>query len=266
MQTKHTLLQTITNSKLDVWSQNSVLASLLYVVTRSAINSAVKAIPDLPAEGAGVDTFTQYEQDCKNIDPEIRAQLASFLDLRNDLADALAQVSDSEARDLGNTLEFMTSTPPNRDSFAAEWNRRIRAGMKTHGMTMAKFMDIQYASAMDQHCTLIAKGEHAVNLLCQLEPAEAELPDWLIEAMFNKAVEKLLGRRDKQVIRAMNYRLPTEQRMDAETDIELIDAAIIALGGTVPSDEPETPEAEATTPAVFRSRLTPEQHAATANA
>jgi len=218
---------------LDSWDVGAVAGGMNYLLLQSAINTVVRMLPDQPEEGSGLEQFTEWEAKMRN--PEIQEKVAPIIGTAERVCDVLEEYSSAPVADFQSVLEFMTSRPPQKSSFEAEYNNRKRMGMKP-GMPLKQFVDLEYQVALTRHQNLIAKGEAAVLALQRIVGSDGDLPEWLLEALNAKALQKLEQRWMRAELRRTNPKIGKQDRDLAEANQKLIEAAIVELGGEVPKD------------------------------
>lgn len=218
-------------TKLDSWDIQATLGAVNYLALQSAINQAVRLLPAPPEEGSGIEDFTRWEQNMQK--PEIREAVAPILGYAEKAQEVLNEYTTTEPFDFQHVLDFMTSRPPQRATFEAEYNQRKKLGMRP-GIPISKFVEMEYAQAMQRHARLVAIGETAVHVLSQMRGNDATAPDWFMEAIEAKIMQKLEQRWERAEMRRTNPRITKEQRDLAEANQALIVGVIEALGGKKP--------------------------------
>lgn len=220
-------------SKLESWDISSVLGGVNYLLKQTAINAAVRLLPDPPPEGSGIEYFTEWEQKMRN--PEIKTRCSPLVGLSQRVEEVLNQYVDREPQTFEGVLKFMTERPPQRATFEADYNNRKRLGMKP-AMTMKEFVDMEYKTALDRQQMLVARGEDAIRVLHAVEGTDEEVPEWLYEAIDNKVLQKLEERWKRHDLRATNTRVTQSDRDLATANKKLVAACMEALGGKAPTD------------------------------
>jgi len=218
-------------TKLDSWDIQATLGAVNYLALQSAINQAVRMLPALPEEGSGLDDFTAWEQKMKA--PEIKEAVAPLIGYAEKAQDVLQEYTTTEPFDYEHVLSFMTSRPPQRATFEAEYNNRKNLGMRPD-IPISKFVEMEYAAAMQRHANLVAKGESAVKLLHGIDGNDATAPDWFMEAVENKIMQKLEQRWERAEMRRTNPRITKDKRDLAAANQTLIVGVIEKLGGNKP--------------------------------
>lgn len=269
---------------LDVYTQRSVIGSWAFFVNSQCINQGVRILPDVPEEGEGIEGYTAWEgairtAERKLVDGErnggdFAPQLPAWVALQRFISFMMVE-SGGEASTIQSTFDYLSERSPTRQRFENEFAMRVKMGMRP-GITRKEFVDSEYARAMDQHVKLMAKGEHAVQMLdrmvlatgAKVERGFDDLPDWVAETLQQKLVQKLKDRWTRLEITRTNPRVNAANRDAAEGDQFLI-VEVLKAYGEVPhepvvheEDELEleleaaaaTPEQEDVAPAPKKSR------------
>ena len=243
---------------LDAFTAASVLGGLHYLLASSAINLLARNMPRGPGStdpltGEVMESTldSRYEMDQAletSVDPEVRATMKGLLDARNDLVTHLSGINPelADKMTLDSTLEFMVARPPQgKDAFNAEFTASRRAGIPTFGVTRQQYVEQRVKEAAQTHEHLVSAASLAVMALDCIDCSRvesSELPEWMDEAIPQKALSKLYDARIKKGIRGSNPRTRHETRMEIVADIMAIDRLIRALGGTVPVEIQEEAE------------------------
>jgi hypothetical protein len=239
-------------SKLDSWDVGSILGGVNHLVRQAAITQTVRMLPDLPEEGSGLEHFAQWEKNVRK--PEIAEKVAPLLGLADRVAQVMVEYSTMDVSDNQRVLEFITAPDrvPKKATFEREYKERVRLGMKP-GMTIREFTEMEYAVALQRHAVLMAKGEHAVQLLEGIDISDGDLPEWIHEAINQKVLQKLEERWRKAELRRTNPRISKQERDLAGANQKLIEDTITQLGGEIPRDTEEvTPEQQSDLDAFLR--------------
>jgi len=219
-------------TKLDTWSQLSVLGSWSFIVNAACINQAMRHVPDEPVDN-GIEQFTQYEAARRSLLAEAdTSYLPPLLALQRDLQGMIYE-ADGQGRGIEDTFKFLTEKTPKRSDFEAEFDNRARMGMRP-AMTKRQFADFEYERAMAQHNKLVARGEDAVRL-CETITIEDtrgynDLPEWMTESFERKLVEKLHGRWEKLELVRTNPRKLKQMRDSAAADQRMIELVLAEYG------------------------------------
>jgi len=236
-------------TKLDSWDIQATLGAVNYLALQTAINQAVRMLPAPPEEGSGIEDFTAWEQ--KMQEPQIREAVLPVIGYADKAQEILNEYTTTEPFDYDHVLTFMTSRAPQRATFEKEYNDRKRLGMRPD-IPINKFVDMEYATAMQRHANLIAKGQSAVHLLSQLSGNDATAPEWFIEAVEAKILQKLEQRWERAEMRRTNPRITKEQRDLAAANQLMIVSVIEKLGGNKPNFAAEIKAADEFDEAVAR--------------
>lgn len=237
----------------DTWSQLSVFGSWQFIVNSQCIQKALRYIPDAPVND-GIHEYTEYEAARRKAQADLeqdaaqgdfRHELPAFLALQREI-EGLIYEADGESRTISDTFEFISESGPDRNRFRADYDERVRLGMKP-GLTKRQFVEYEYERACNQHNQLVAKGEDAVRLCDSVRPHAdrgfGDLPDWVAETLLSKAVEKLHNRWEKLELTRTNPRRTKQVRDSAEADQMLIKQALNQFGEepgfTVDEDDSE---------------------------
>lgn len=225
-------------SKLDTYTQLSILGSWSFTANAQCISQASKYVPEAPIN-TGIEELTQYEAARRKLLTEAETSyLPPFLALQREL-NGMVNEADGQARGIEDTLTFLTERGPNRAQFVREYDERVRLGMKP-GISRKAFADAEYERANKAHNDLVAKGEDAVRLCETVTIAEHrgynDLPEWVAETFERKMVEKAHARWEKLEMARTNPRYPKVTRDGAAADQMLI-VNLLAQYGEVPGSE-----------------------------
>lgn len=229
---------------LDTYSQLSVLGSWSFMINAACINQAMRYIPDEPVDN-GIEQFTQYEAARRSLIREAEdgnSRLPALLALQRDLQGMIYE-ADGQSRGIEDTFRFITENAPKRATFEADYDNRVRMGMKP-AMSKRVFVDYEYERAMAQHNKLVACGEDAVRL-CETITIEDtrgynDLPDWITESFERKLVEKLHARWEKLDLVRSNPRRQKQIRDAAAADQRLIETVLDQYGETPGFDDDDS--------------------------
>jgi hypothetical protein len=226
---------------LGPWDAAAVLGSWNYLLTSTLINRVVKFIPDAPSEASGIDEFTEYSQCLRAIqaDPYIREQfdntIKPLLGLKGLVETSINDHTDVGLRDFEDTLRFMTSRPPTREQFVAEYQQRKRMGSAPR-ISVREFVDAELQQALQRHHALVAKGEFACQILSNTQATDGgEIDEWVIESMHDRMVMKLQDRWQKLELRVTNPRLKQKDRDESLADQRLIEELLKTMDAKIPS-------------------------------
>jgi hypothetical protein len=225
---------------LDTYTQRSVIGSWSFFVNTQCLNQGMRAIPDVPEEGEGIDGFTPWEGAIKTALVDLAASeadgvigdftttLPAWIALHRVLS-SMMQETGGDPSTIESTHEFLCSKGPTRGRFEADFALRVQMGMRP-GITRKDFVDGEYTKAMDTHAQMLAKGQHAISLIDRMilgtgdniERGFDDLPDWATETLLQKLIQKLNDRWVKLEIQRTNPRVNKNNRDTAEGDQLLI--------------------------------------------
>lgn len=219
---------------LDTWTQLSVLLSWAFNINAAAINQAVRYIPDAPVDN-GIEHFTEYDAARRQMREDAEDGnhvLPSLVGLHREIFGDI-DVLGGTPTTFEDTHKFLTSKAPTKDRFVTDYNNRVRMGLKP-GMPMAVFVEYEFERAMEQHNKLVARGEDAIRLCetCSEDTGMGSLPEWLIETMERKLIEKLHDRWTKLELRRTNPRSRKDARDAAASDQMMITRVLAEYGET----------------------------------
>jgi len=260
-------LFTVLNN-VDDYSALACLGSAQFIVTSEAIRQAVRLIPDDPTPDT-IEAFLNEERNLKvdvkfanNDDCAVRAPLtgkedvvdapathyeqrrtlSALLDLRRDLADQIEEHAalisgDGRDRTLTDTMEFMRDSMYKIDpqQFARQYRTNMRLGQRNYGQTIQQYVESETQRALRDKERFAAKCEYAVQFLEGLDLIEGPVADRIWESIHRRCVAKLLERRIT-VGRNLSWRTDPDVRANIESDLAMIEDAIVQFGGEVPPD------------------------------
>lgn len=222
-------------TRLDTYTQLSVLGAWSFIANAACINQAMRFVPDEPVDN-GIECFTQYEAARRSLIAEADTSVVpALIALQRDITGMIYE-ADGQGRGIEDTFRFLTEKAPKRADFEAEFDNRVRAGLKP-AMTKRQFADYEFERAMASHNALVAKGEHAVRLCETITISDDrgynDLPDWVSESFMRKLVEKLHSRWEKLELVRTNPRRAKQIR-DAAAGDQLMIQKVLAEYGEVP--------------------------------
>lgn len=234
----NTMIQQIAG--LDSWTQLSILGAWQYQVNSACINAAVRFVPDAPSEASGIDPLTEYEQArARLIRESDDSSLPSLIYLQRHIAFLYSEAGGTNGRGLEETLQFMSSRTPKREDYIAEYNNRIKLGMRP-GMSVKQFVDAEYAQALLRHEQRMSRGDDAVRL-CYTTSLEGRddnnIPEWLVESMQQKLLDKLHDRWLKLELSRTNPRQRKANRDEAAASQLFITELMAEYG-----EQPDVPD------------------------
>ena len=231
---------------LDVYTQRSVIGSWAFFVNSQCISQGLRALPDLPEEGEGVEGYTAWEGAIRTMQVKLTSDeteggdfastLPAWVALQRHISHMMTETG-GDASTIASTHEFLASKAPTRSRFEADFALRVKMGMRP-GMSRKTFVDAEYAAAMLKHSELTSKGQHAVELVdrlvlatnAQVERGFDDVPDWCEETFVQKLVQKLKDRWTKLEMQRTNPRVNSQNRDAAEGDQFLIVEALAKYG------------------------------------
>lgn len=223
--------------ELDKYTKISVLNSIKFFLNMQCIRQAMRLMPnDIEKTAEGRDIYDHaiekvmedYEGE-GDFAPKLPAFVALNEHLRVKMYDDLLEPSTME-----DTLDFMTRQPPSITSFEKDYEARIAQGQRP-GISKREFCELQLEDAMKQHEKLAEVGQAAIEFCNDLNVTEdrgwGDLPDWAVDAIYTKLVDKLALRWAKLDIRRTGLRIRPEERTEAEADQTLIEFVYKELTG-----------------------------------
>lgn len=229
--------------ELDKYTKISVLNSVKFYLNMQCIRQALRILPDAiekTSEGRDqYDHLIAFTMDEYEKEGDYATKLPAFIALNEHLR---VQMYDDmlEPSSMESTLEFMTRDKPTADLFEKDYDARIRAGARP-GLSKRDFCALQLEDAMKQHRNLSERGQAAIQFCEDLNINEdrgfGDLPDWAIDAIYNKFVDKLTQRWGKLDIRRTGLRTSPNDRTEAEADQTLIEFVYKELTGRLMATE-----------------------------
>jgi hypothetical protein len=227
-------------TKLESWDIASVLGSWQFVLSRAALNQAIRLIPDLPPEGSGIEAASQYGEDLRKImNGDVPSELEALVAMNIEINEALDNYANVPSRSFEDTYQYLRGQAPKQNTFINDYNMRKRQGIKMN-VSLRDFVNGEMQQALRNYQVLLAKGQDAVALLDKIAesgPSLGDGPEWLEETLFQRAVAKLQERYTRLEIRRTNPRVNTAQRDEAAASQVLIAKTIGYFGGTIIIDE-----------------------------
>ena len=249
-------LNTMLNSikTLNSFDMSSLLWTLNYQASASIINKTVSLIPDAPAEGSGIDGFTQHEHDLRHIDLE---SVAPFIALKKEL-DAICDAhTDGTLPVVGNTAAFLRGRVPTRMQFINEFNARKLSGVPVR-IKMKDFVNSEFSAAMQRYSRFVSKCEQAMDIIEAYwestgNTVEIDVSDDYVEMLADKLRPKLLERWNKAEIRCTSPRLNDEARIEARQSQMALENVMDDFGVAIPEAVEVDSEGDAAFEAAARS-------------
>jgi hypothetical protein len=224
--------------ELDKFTKISVLNSVKFFLNMQCIRQALRIIGrdeiEKTAEGRDIydhmiaKQMDEYEKE-GDYTPTLPAFIALNELLRTTMYDDMLEPSTMES-----TLEFMTKNAPTAESFEKDYDERIKQGMRP-GISKREFCLMQLEDAIKQHRTMAERGQAAIQFCEDLNVHQdrgfGDLPDWAVDTIYNKIVDKLAYRWAKLDIRRTGTRTKPTERTEAEADQTLIEFVYKELTG-----------------------------------
>jgi len=139
-----------------------------------------------------------------------------------------------EPSTMESTLEFMTRDAPTAERFEADYEARVKQGERP-GLSKRDFCELQLDDARKQHRNLVERGQAAIEFCNDLKVNEdrgySDLPDWAVDAIYNKIVDKLTVRWGKLDIRRTGLYTKPADRTEAQADQTLVEFVYRELTG-----------------------------------
>jgi hypothetical protein len=224
--------------ELDKYTKISVLNSIKFYVNMQCIRQALRIIPQEGIEKTSdsredydhliAATMDEYEKD-----GDYATKLPAFISLNEHLEavmfDDMLQPSSME-----DTLDFMTRNKPVAANFERDYDERVRQGQRP-GISKRDFCEMQLEDSLKQHDRLVENGQAAIQFCRDLsitgDRGFGDLPDWAVDAIYSKIVDKLAHRWGKLDIRRTALRIKPQDRDEAQGDQTLIEHVYQCLTG-----------------------------------
>lgn len=226
----------------DEFTRSSIGRAISYMALSNALSSAIKLLPPLPAEGKGVDAASEYHSALAEARQNIHDQCGPLIGFASLAADMFGAQTDG-------SLEFALTNAqqqPKRENFDAEWRQLAAQGKAT--VPRHAYVDTEFALATKRYEHALADGQCALDILLGIDDSvsDTNLPDWIAESVYDKAVQKLYARIEQIDTRLMRAR--GNFRKTLEADRSLINDALTKLGAepqeiTYYTDTPVAPAA-----------------------
>ena len=232
---------------LDTYTQRSVIGSWAFFINSQCITQGLRALPNMPEEGEGIDGYTPWEGAMRTLHTKLKEEqkeggdmtstLPAFVALQRYVSHMMSETG-GDSSTIEDTHTFLTQRAPTRERFEADFAMRVKMGMRP-GIPRKDFVDAEYARAMDQHTLMISKGQHAVEFLDRLildttigdvERGFDDLPEWVSETLEQKLVQKLRDRWTRLEMTRTNPRVNVKNRDAAEGDQLLIVETLKSMG------------------------------------
>ena len=223
--------------ELDKFTKVSVFNSWKFFLNMNCIRQALRILPeDIEKTSEGREMYdnliretTEFLEQEGDFISKLPAFIALNEKLRITMYDDMLEPSTME-----DTLKFMTDNKPTATQFEKDYEERIRQGQKP-GITKRDFCALQLEDAMKSHRQLSERGQAAIefcnDLNVQVDRGYGDLPDWVIDTLYNKLTDKLTHRWQKLDIRRTGLRTKPSDRTEAEADQLLIEFVYTDLTG-----------------------------------
>lgn len=224
--------------QLNSYDASALLWSLNYAVSSAAINAIVRALPDVPDEGAGIDVFNAYSQALHTVDT---SAAHGYIALKKEL-DAIAEVyTDSDLPVISDTASFMASRIPTRQVYVNAYNARKIAGTAPR-VSMRDYVNSEFTTALRTHTILSSKIDDAVRTIAEIEDTciDVVVSEEFVDGLYTRLIPKLEARWVKAELHATNPRSSEAYRNEASANLLLIEELLIFVGGTIPATEKDS--------------------------
>lgn len=237
------MLQTV--KTLDMWTIASVLGSWNYSINASAINAAMRLLPQMPPEGGGIDACSEYNAAMRSIDTSSIEPLVSLHKLVHAIYNDNV-VGDRDLGDFAETARFIRSLPPRTPTqYMASYKAMQRAGAAPR-MTARQYVESEVLREQRQRAEYAARSDDAVALLDSIEDTDTAhvVDEMVIDNMETKMIDKLQSRWHQLELTRINMRATIEVRREAETNQLFIETALAELGAQIPAFDVDAVEAD----------------------
>ena len=226
-------------TQLSSFEVNSVLGALRYNLLFKAITKTIAQLPDAPGEAPGLDPAAQFEKNMML--PEIKEQTAPLLGMAERIQDALHEYGTQPPTTLEKVLELTLNNRPSRAMLQREFETRKARGQEPSG-GVRRFVDDKFRQAEQRYATMKAKGEIAIKMLHGIDGVDGHLDEIVIDALIQKAEDKMATRWYAQDDRSTDSMVNLEGQLEAEASRDLIAVAMTKLG----FEPPKVPESRGT--------------------
>jgi hypothetical protein len=224
--------------QLDKYTKISVLNSVRFFLNMQCIRQALRILPqegiEKTAEGRDqydhLIEFTMQEYEKAG---DYAPKLPAFMAL-NEMIRTTMYDDNLEPSSMDDTLAFMSRNQPKKEDFEADYEARLQQGQRP-GISKREFCEMQLQDALRQQESLVERGQAAIQFCHDLNVSPdrgyKDLPDWAVDTIYNKVVDKLAFRWAKLDIRRTGPRISPNDRTEAEADQTLIEFVYEALTG-----------------------------------
>ena len=224
--------------ELDKYTKISVFNSWKFFLNMQCIRQAMRILPltgiEKTVEGRDqYDHLIAHTMDEYEKEGDYATKLPAFIALNEKLR--ITMYEDMlEPSTMEDTLEFMTRQPPTAGMFEKDYDNRVIQGQRP-GISKRDFCEMQLEDAMKQHHLLVEHGQDAIQF-CQdlnvnVDRGHGDLPDWAIDALYTKLIDKLEHRWKKLDVRRTGLRTKPADRTTAEADQTLLEYVFEKLTG-----------------------------------
>lgn len=223
--------------ELDKFTKISVFNSWKFFLNVQCIRQALRILPaDIEKTVEGRD---EYDHTIEKIMDEYEKEgdyatkLPAFIALNEKIREVMYNDM-LEPSTMEDTLKFMTQQKPVAEQFERDYDERVRQGQRP-GITKRDFCELQLKDALKQHNLLIERGQAAIEFCNDLhvhqDRGHGDLPDWAIDSLYNKLVDKLVHRWQRLDVRRTGLQVRPEDRTEAEADQILLEFVVRELTG-----------------------------------
>jgi hypothetical protein len=224
--------------QLDKYTKISVLNSIRFFLNMQCIRQALRILPqegiEKTAEGRDqYDHLIEFTMQEYEKDGDYAPKLPAFMAL-NEMIRTTMYDDNLEPSSMDDTLAFMGRNQPKKEDFEADYEARLQQGQRP-GISKREFCEMQLQDALRQQESLVERGQAAIQFCYDLNVSPdrgyKDLPDWAVDTIYNKVVDKLAFRWAKLDIRRTGPRISPNDRTEAEADQTLIEFVYEALTG-----------------------------------
>ncbi|RLA51076.1 MAG: hypothetical protein DRR42_11385 [Gammaproteobacteria bacterium] len=223
--------------ELDKYTQISVFNSWKFFLNMNCIRQALRILPEnIEKTCDGREEYDQIIRETTEFleqEGDFISKLPAFIALNEKLRVTMYD-NMLEPSTMEDTLKFMTENKPLAINFEKDYDERVRQGQKP-GISKRVFCEVQLEDAMKSHHQLNERGQAAIEFCNDLnihaDRGHGDLPDWVIDTLYNKLTDKLTIRWQKLDIRRTGLRTKPSDRTEAEADQLLIEFVYNDLTG-----------------------------------
>jgi len=223
--------------ELDKYTKVSVFNSWKFFLNMNCIRQALRILPEnveKTLDGrAEYDNLIRETTEFLEREGDFISKLPAFIALNEHIRVTMYE-NMLEPSTMEDTLEFMTNAVPTTDRFEKDYDERVRQGQRP-GISKRVFCELQLEEELNAFRQLSERGQAAIEFCKDLNINEdrgfGDLPDWVIDTLYNKMTEKLELRWQKLDIRRTGLKTKPEDRTEAQADQMLIEFVYKALTG-----------------------------------